>query len=462
MSKQFDPAKFSLISRNVLTENKELPTDISRVQRSMKEEDHPFAQAREYKRALNAVKLDKVFAKPYVGTLVGHPDGVTCLARATGEISYIVSGGYDGEVRLWNAASRHCLYKIQAHDTVCKGISVSTTEVPYLVTVSTDHTAKVWPVSISTDDSDTPADVVSPLMTFTHSLPLDCVDTQMESDIFCTGSSNGVDLWTMQRNEVIQHFDTETDGVLGCKFSPTERNLISITGGNRSIVLIDTRASTPIKTTFGERRYNDLSWNPQQAYLFTACSDDWNIYTYDMRRADKPRTIHTGHLGPVITVDFSPSGKEFCTGSYDRTIRIYKEHSPFARDCYHTERMQKIYNVCYSGDAHYIFSASEEGNIRIWKAFASESTKIKDRREIEKLNYLEVLKKKYKDMPEIKKISNHIHLPKELMYIKMDRDTQKMSQKKKEFNRQRHAKKEKKVRKVVEQHQENAQQDDKN
>ena len=60
-----------------------------------------------------------------------------------------------------------------------------------------------------------------------------------------------------------------------------------------------------------------------------------------------------------------------------------------ARDCYHTQRMQKVFNVCYSGDAHYIFSASEEGNIRIWKAFSSTSTKIKHQREEEKLHYFE-------------------------------------------------------------------------
>ena len=46
-----------------------------RVQRSMAPELHPFEKAREYKRAVNAVKLDRHFAKPFVGALSGHFDG---------------------------------------------------------------------------------------------------------------------------------------------------------------------------------------------------------------------------------------------------------------------------------------------------------------------------------------------------------------------------------------------------
>ena len=42
---------------------------------------HPFEAEREYQRALNAVKLERVFAKPFLGSLDGHRDGLTCLAK---------------------------------------------------------------------------------------------------------------------------------------------------------------------------------------------------------------------------------------------------------------------------------------------------------------------------------------------------------------------------------------------
>ena len=42
---------------------------------------HPFEAEREYQRALNAVKLERVFAKPFLGSMDGHRDGLTCLAK---------------------------------------------------------------------------------------------------------------------------------------------------------------------------------------------------------------------------------------------------------------------------------------------------------------------------------------------------------------------------------------------
>ena len=42
-----------------------------------------------------------------------------------------------------------------------------------------------------------------------------------------------------------------------------------------------------------------------------------------MRKLDRARTIHKDHVGAVMDVSFSPTGREIVTGSYDRTIRIF-------------------------------------------------------------------------------------------------------------------------------------------
>lgn len=43
-----------------------------------------------------------------------------------------------------------------------------------------------------------------------------------------------------------------------------------------------------------------------------------------------------------------------------------------SREVYHTKRMQRISNVVWSLDDKYILSSSDEMNIRLWKARASE------------------------------------------------------------------------------------------
>lgn len=59
--------RIKVLSRDEKKYTRERPNDLQRVQRNAAPELHPFERAREYKRALNAVKLDRVFAKPFLG-----------------------------------------------------------------------------------------------------------------------------------------------------------------------------------------------------------------------------------------------------------------------------------------------------------------------------------------------------------------------------------------------------------
>jgi WD repeat and SOF domain-containing protein 1 len=61
---------------------------------------HPFEAPREYSQAMNAVKLEKVFAKPFIGDLEGHKDVVNCMCKHPSMLSHILSGAGDGEVRI--------------------------------------------------------------------------------------------------------------------------------------------------------------------------------------------------------------------------------------------------------------------------------------------------------------------------------------------------------------------------
>ena len=66
------------------------------MQRSLQPDQHPFERAREYKRALNTVKLNKHFAKPFVGAMEGHLDGVQCMAKSPASLATIGDHAFDG------------------------------------------------------------------------------------------------------------------------------------------------------------------------------------------------------------------------------------------------------------------------------------------------------------------------------------------------------------------------------
>lgn len=90
--------KVKVLSRNPADYIRESKSDIHKLYRNLDPSLHPFEAPREYTRALNAVKLERVFAKPFVGSLDGHTDGVNCIARHPRRLSVLLSGSCDGEV----------------------------------------------------------------------------------------------------------------------------------------------------------------------------------------------------------------------------------------------------------------------------------------------------------------------------------------------------------------------------
>lgn len=57
----------------------------------------------------------------------------------------------------------------------------------------------------------------------------------------------------------------------------------------------------------------------------------FSLYTFDIRKLSEPRRVHKGHTNAVLDVDYSPTGTEFVSGSYDRSLRIYPVESHVSR-----------------------------------------------------------------------------------------------------------------------------------
>ena len=96
--------KVKVLSRNPADYIRECKSDIHKIPRNIDPSLHPFEAAREYTRALNAAKLERVFAKPFVGSLDGHTDGVNCMAKFQKSLSLLLSGSCNGEVGAINIA----------------------------------------------------------------------------------------------------------------------------------------------------------------------------------------------------------------------------------------------------------------------------------------------------------------------------------------------------------------------
>lgn len=167
---------------------------------------------------------------------------------------------------------------------------------------------------------------------------------------------------------------------------------------------------------------------------FVIGNENSNCYTFDLRKPDQAKMIHKDHVNAVLDIDFAPTGREFVSSSFDKTIRIFPFNDGRSREIYHTKRMQQVNSILYSMDNKYIISGSEDTNIRFWKAKAADPMKTLLPREKESIAYSEKLKKKYKHNPEIKRILRHKHLPALILKKKRVFQIQKESRHKKDIN----------------------------
>jgi WD repeat and SOF domain-containing protein 1 len=101
----------------------------------------------------------------------------------------------------------------------------------------------------------------------------------------------------------------------------------------------------------------------------------------------------------------------------------------------------RIFTVKFTPDARFLLTGSDDTNIRLWKANASEQLGVVPRRKQEYLNYAEALKKKYKDAVEINRIAKHRHLPKAVFHASNLKWVMKQADKRKLKNKIKHSKK---------------------
>lgn len=283
------------------------------------------------------------------------------------------------------------------------------------------------------------SDTVEPISSIIGKSVFLGVDHHWSQPSFATCGEQ-VEIWDENRSEPLQSLTWGVDSVTNIRYNPVECSVLATTGSDRAVVLYDVRQATPLRKVILSMKSNGICWNPTEAFNFTVANEDSNLYTFDMRKLDRPLNIHKDHTMAVLDVDYSPTGVEFVSGSYDKTIRIFKVDSGRSREVYHTKRMQRIFCVQWSSDATYLLSGSDETNIRLWKAEASKKLgKLRGREKIA-LNYASKLRERYRFHPAIRRIARHRHVPRMIYKALKERQVMLASQKRKQENIIRHSK----------------------
>ncbi|KAI4840675.1 protein SOF1 [Plasmodium brasilianum] len=422
--------------------------------RSFEKNIHLFQREIEYKRALNATKIDKIFAKPLVKCLDGHDDSIRCICVSNKNLTDLYSGSCNGFINTWNILDKKLMRKLKAHDGFVRGLCTSYDD-KYLFSCGDDKYIKQWTIEKNKNINElTEEDTVEQNMNNLNYLENEIIPKKIYvcksvpnsidkhfSEALIISGSQTLDVWDYYRNNAIASFDYNSEYIYYVKFNYAQRNLVGLTLSDNSVGLVDIRNKVPIKKLFLKYRSNSLSWNNMNPKQFIVANEDSNLYTFDIRYLKTAYMVHKGFVNAVLDVDFSPIGNKFVACSYDKTIRLYNNDEPTSYDVYHTRRMQHVLCCKYSLDAKYVLTGSSDMCIRIWKSCAHEPSGVLSFKEKQAINYRNKLKEKYASLKEIKRIREHHHVP---ALIKSMSDKKKImleAKKRKEQNIINHSKK---------------------
>ena len=277
-----------------------------------------------------------MFAAPFLGQMGdGHVDGVYSMAKDPNSLDHFASGSGDGVVKVWDLTTHNEAWNTQAHESIVKGLSWTTDQ--KLLSCASDKSIKLFDPYHSSPES-------PPLATFLGHSPFTGISHHRSIPSFAA-SSSAISIYDLSRptstpSQTLQ-WPTSIDSITSVAFNQTETSILGSTAMDRSIIMYDLRTASPVAKTVLRLASNAISWNPMEAFNFAVANEDHNAYIFDMRKMDRALNVLKDHVSAVMDVEFSPTGEDLVTASYDRTVRLWNRANGHSRDIYHTKRMQR-------------------------------------------------------------------------------------------------------------------------
>lgn len=373
-----------------------------------------------------------MFASPFVAQLGnGHVDGVYAIAKDPGSLSRFASGSGDGVVKVWDISSREEIWQARAHRGIVRGLAWTAER--NLLTCGSDRNIKLFNPYTA-----------SGVATWVGENAFTSLSTHRSLTAFAAAST-AIHIYDLERpGSLPTHtlaWPTSVDTISSVAFNPSETSLLASTASDRSLVLYDLRTDTPLHRSILTLSSNQVRWNPMESFNLAVANEDHNVYIFDSRNLSRALNVLKDHVSAVMDLDWSPTGEELVSASYDKTVRLWKRSEGHSRDVYHTSRMQRAFSCTWTMDNNYVVTGSDDGNVRLWRAQAAARTAVKSASQRMQMEYDEALRQRYKHMPEIKRISRHRHIPKQIKKAGEIKREELAALKRREENERKHSRK---------------------
>ncbi|MFM7425111.1 MAG: NACHT domain-containing protein [Elainella sp.] len=280
-----------------------------------------------------------------------HPDWIWSVAFSP-DGATLASAGNDGDLKLWQVETGICLRSL-SHPQPVRALAFSP-DGRTLASGSTDHLLRLW--DYQTGDC---------LRVLTgHKSWISALAFSPEQGLLASGSEDqSVILWDGRRGLCLKTLRGYSNGVWSVAFDPSGTQLAS-GSQDRLIRLWDWQTGQVVGALVGHTNWVwSVAFCPT-APLLASGSEDQTIRLWDTRRLSLSQTL-SGHRDAVLAVLFSPDGQRLISGSLDSTIKLWDVEQGY---CYQTLTGHSggIWGLALSPDGRLLASCSQDCSIRLW------------------------------------------------------------------------------------------------
>ncbi len=292
--------------------------------------------------------VDPQPAAPQPPSKIDNYENASCAVYSPDGLA-IVSGGYDGMIRVWDLVKGTERVKIPAHRRVVRQVAVSPDGTKFASFGSEYKTIKLWQadgrhfktlpghknnvtqIAFSPDGSTLVsagkdglirlwevASGSSERVMTANSAQLHCVVFSPDGKTIASGGEKTIQLWDADSGKLIRDILGHTDLIRSLVFSP-DGTLLASAGDDKTIRIWNVADSRQIRMLNGHSKsIASLDFSPTGKLLASA-SGDYSIKVWELKNGTLVKSID-GYWPNVPTVAFSPDGAEIISAGFEKLI----------------------------------------------------------------------------------------------------------------------------------------------
>lgn len=296
---------------------------------------------------------EAVFAPGTRRVLSSHQGIVQGLAFSP-DGQFILSGGADGRLLLWNRATGTIVRAFTGHSGPLQRVVFSPNG-ETVFSASNDGTVIKW--NVATGEN---------LLVFgEHDTRVTTVNISPDGQWVVSGDANGLAyIWDSETGDIRHTLQGHTALIHHADFSP---NGIYVLTASEDISVIRWNVATgENEFTYTEHRgrVNSIDFSPTGATFATAAASDNAIFVWDLQSGALLRRF-AGHGDQPYDVAYSPDGSLLVSGAQDGSVRIWdvENGTQLTRFLGHDSGIEV---VAFAPDGLAIASGGQDGNVRLW------------------------------------------------------------------------------------------------